>query len=68
MKQAPVLMIGRMAWGVKNADLDHQTLLLAGGAGYQFNKHLRLLAYYESYKPKGEAATAAFYIKSEARF
>ncbi|HOO73118.1 MAG TPA: hypothetical protein PK926_15280 [Spirochaetota bacterium] len=68
VNQAPVLVIGRMAWGVKNADLDHPTLLLAGGAGYQFNKHLRLLAYYESYKPKGEAATAAFYIKSEAKF
>jgi hypothetical protein len=68
VKAAPVLIIGRCAWGMKNADHGETRLLLAGGAGYQFNKHIRLLAYYESLKPKGSPGRAAFYIKSEARF
>ncbi|HRZ26888.1 MAG TPA: hypothetical protein P5346_10000 [Spirochaetota bacterium] len=68
VKQAPVLVIGRFSYGMKNADQDKPTVLLAGGLGYQFNKHIRLLAYYESYKTKDEPGNAAFYIKSEARF
>jgi hypothetical protein len=68
VSQAPVLLVGRYAYGFKNSDPGNPTHLLAGGVGYEFNKYFRVLAYYESYKPEHSAGNAAFYIKTEAKF
>ena len=67
--QAPVIMVGRFAYGkhIKSTQ-NNYTTLLAGGVGYKFNKYFRVLAYYESYKKKDEPGDAAFYIKTEAKF
>lgn len=51
---AGVLVAGRCAYGkelksmLSNQRQTRETLLMGGGVGYQFNKHFRMLLYYET--------------------
>jgi hypothetical protein len=51
---APVLLVGRCAWGREKKSLfsngrqAHETILLGGGVGYQFSEYFRMVLYYEA--------------------
>jgi hypothetical protein len=51
---APVLFVGRCAWGrehkslLSNGRQAHETIVLGAGAGYQFSEYFRLVLYYEA--------------------
>jgi hypothetical protein len=54
VRTAPVLIMGRCAWGreskslLSNGRQAHETLLLGGGVGYQFSEYFRMALYYEA--------------------
>lgn len=80
-----LLMVGRCAYGqemkslLANNRVMRETLVLGGGAGYQFNEHLRLLLYYENIRyhsrskwhnkaDKDPSLNNNVYIKAEAKY
>jgi hypothetical protein len=56
VRPAPILIVGRFAWGrekkslIGNERQERDTLVAAGGAGYQFNQYFRMVLYYEYIK------------------
>jgi hypothetical protein len=54
VRPAPVLIMGRCAWGreskslLSNGRQGRETLLLGGGVGYQFSEYFRMALYYET--------------------
>lgn len=54
VKPAPLLLIGRCAWGrelksvLANQRHLNETLILGGGVGYQFSDYFRMVLYYET--------------------
>ncbi|MBN2160490.1 MAG: hypothetical protein JW807_13935 [Spirochaetes bacterium] len=79
------LVVGRCAYGqemkglLANNRVMRETLVLGGGAGYQFNKHLRLVLYYENIRyhsrskwhsiaDKDPSLNNNVYIKAEAKY
>ncbi|MCP4138047.1 MAG: hypothetical protein GY754_44195 [bacterium] len=68
--EIPILIVGRFAYGKNNDVDDTGNTIIGGGLGYQFNKHFRALAYFEtnSSNASGSKADSAIYAKTEAKF
>lgn len=80
----PVLIAGSVGWGITEFDdgfatfngYEAEVLILNGGIGYQFNKRVRMMAYYENIRRMSDDIDVldpgrddrTFYIKSEVTF
>lgn len=82
---AGILVLGRCSWGRELKSLlgndreQHETLLLGGGLGYQFNKYFRMAVYYEAiryslgtkfhyFTKKDPTPNNNVYVKLEAKY
>lgn len=82
---AGVLLLGRCAWGRElptfagNLGQTRETLVLGGGAGYQFSQYFRMVLYYETVRYRMTAYIKSFskkdptpnnnvYVKAEIKF